>query len=891
MSVDWQRAGDPLRSVRRTRRAIRAEVDAELAFHLEMRRAELERRGLRGALVDDEVMRKFGNLKETRANCIASDERKETRMRRRDYLDELRQDLKMGVRQLGRRPMFAAIAVLTLAIGIGANTAIFSIADHVLLRPLPYEGAEQVVTVWETDARTGADKLELSPGDWYELQARTTLFESWGLGEPYGVDLTSSMPPEPLDVWLVTLDWFETIGVKPIIGRTFTPEETVSGGPPTVILTHGLWQTRFGGDPQIVGQRLELDGNGATVIGVLPPRIDFPAKTDLFAAKVIGEDEIGDHRSNYMRGVARLRPGVSIEQAQSELNTIAGQLSQEFAASNASTGVRAIGLEQHILGDIRPALFILLGAVGFVLLIACANVAGLLLARNSERERELAVRSALGAGRSRLIRQMLTESMVLGVTGGLLGLAIAWASVRAFALVSPPELPRADAVSLDGRVIAFGLAITVFTVLLVGLLPALRAARPQLGIMLRSGGRSVSGSRERQHLRRVLVTGEVALALVLVIGAGLLGRSFLALVSNDLGFATENRAMIQTFLWDRNPTGAQREQRVAEITEKLGALPGVVQVAVGTAPPFHPSRIDPATSIIRMDQPAPLPGQENRGIAHIVSPEYFPVMDMRVVNGRNFTASDRFDAPRVAILNETAARLAFGDESPIGKRITTSAMAAPVEREVVGVVEDTRPIGFDSDPQAEVYIPYSQSGTGSVTFIVHTQTDAGAMMPLLRERFWEVDPEQSIYHSATVEQLVGTTLVTRRFQLGLLGAFSVIALGLATIGIYGLISFSTQQRTNEIGVRMALGAQPPQIVRMIVSEGVTLAAPGIVIGVVAALMLTRFLASMLYGVDAHDPMTFAQLSVAVLLVAAIAAYLPARRAVSRDPLKALRSEQ
>lgn len=544
--------------------------------------------------------------------------------------------------------------------------------------------------------------------------------------------------------------------------------------------------------------------------------------------------------------------------------------------------------EEQVLGDVRPALLVLLVAVGFVLLIACANVASLLLARAAERE--LAVRAALGAGRTRLVRQLITESLALAVLGGVLGIALAYAGVKALVAISPPNLPRLDAIAVDGRILLFALGITGLTALLFGLAPALRASRPDLLTPLRAAGRVLSGAVERLSLRRVLVAGEIALALVLLIGAGLLVRSFVALLDEDLGFAAENRATFQAFLWDLNPQPEQRLQRAQAITEALANTPGVEGVGITTALPFHPSQIDAMSSLWVEGRPVPATGEEQRVYTLIANPEYFQVMGIPVVAGRPFVAADRAGATGVALINQALARRFFPDEDPVGKRVRFGVMGQPRDWEIVGVVGDVRPRTLDGEPRPEVFVPLEQTANGSLTFVIQTRDPVADLVPALRQRFWTAAPNQAIYYEATLEDLIAHTLVERRFHLVVLGAFSVVALVLATIGVYGLIAYSMSLRTGEISVRMAMGTEAGEIIAMVVRDGLKLALPGIVIGAAGALLLTRFMRTMLYQVTPTNPVVYGELVALVLLVAMAASFIPARRAASIDPASALREE-
>jgi putative ABC transport system permease protein len=887
MSADFNR---PLRHVRRGRSQIRSEVDEELQFHLEERVAQLRAAGMNPGAARVEALRQFGDVRQTREVCVHSDERRELSAERRRYLDELSQDVRHGLRQMRRRWAVTVLGAVTLGVGVGAATSIFSATDHVLLRPLPYADADRVLTLWETDEREGTRNIEVSPTNYLDWQRRQTTFAVMGLAEPFSFDIELDGRPQAVPSWNITYGYFEALGVQPIMGRLFRPEEYVRSATPPVLISEGFWRQRMGGDPQVVGKTLRLDRSVATIVGVLPSDVKYPEATALWGPKVFRDDELlNDRVSTYMRAVGRLKPGVTVARAQEDLNRIARELATEYPNTNRQTGINAIPLEEQLFGPVRAGLVILLGAVGFVLLIACANVASLLLTAGAERGRELAVRASLGASRRRLLHQMGMESVMLALVGGAVGLLVARLGISALIRLSPPDLPRVETMSLDGRVLGFSLAVTLLTALLFGLAPALRFSRPDLLATLRASGRSLTSGRERNRLRAVLVIGEVSLALVLLIGAGLLMRSFVTLLNNDLGFATENRVSLQAFLWDLNPTPEQISQKVAALEQALRATPGVIEVSTVSSLPFHPHAIDAQTRLSIDDRPVPpleLPSVHTT----IITPNYFRTMGIALQAGRIFNEHDRADAARVVIINDALARRYFPDQNPIGKRITVGAMSRPASREIVGVVAGVRPRAFDSDTRPEIFVPHAQNVTGSLTFVVHTSRSGSEMLPVLRDRFWQVDPRQSIYWVATLDDLVGTTLVERRFHLVLLAAFSAIALILATIGVYGLVSFSTQQRTNEIGVRMALGAERRQIVGMIVKQGLRLAAPGVLLGVIGALLLTRFLQGMLYGITPTDPLTFVQIALLMLAVAGVAAYLPALRAVRGSPIRNILTE-
>lgn len=805
-------------------------------------------------------------------------------------MEALLRDFRYAARNLARNPGFSAVAVLTLALGVGATTAIFSTVDHVVLRPLAYTDAERVVTLWETDRATGETHSEVSPGNFIEWGQRIGGFEAMGLAEPSGVELSvSGRSPEAYPSWAVTQGFFDALGVRPLLGGGFMPEHFAPGGPAAVMISHDLWQRRFGEDPGIVGRTLEVDGSAAVVAGVLPPWLEYPSPKDFWTAKRYRDDEKGDRTGSYMHAVARLAQGVTVAEAQAAATAAAAALAREFPHTNGDTGIRLVPLEEEVVGEARPSMLVLLAGAGLLLLIACANVAHLVLARATRRQHELAVRATLGAGRWRLARQLLAECLLLAVLGGTAGIVLAAAGVAAIAALSPPELPRIAAASLDGRVLAFAAATTLVTLTLFGLAPALRMSRA--GARLAAAGtRTHSTGRSVGRFRGGLVVAETAFAAILLIGAGLLARSFGELVSQDLGFAVEGRTTIQAFIWDRNPTAEQRIQRVAEFDAAFESLAGVESAAVASGVPFHPTTLEHRMQLAIPGQPIPRDVAPEISVM-MVSPDYFATMGIPLLQGSVFESRQDVNAPAHVVINETLARRFFQDVNPVGREMAVSSKGGePTALFVSGVVGDVRPSSFASQPRPEVYLPYSRTGTGSITFVVRTGGDVGAMMPALRDRFWQVDPGQSIYHEATVEQLVSDTLVLRRFQLLLNGAFAALALALVAVGVFGVISFASTRRVNEIGVRMALGARAGQVLGLVIRQGGFLALLGVGLGLLAALGLSRYLGSLLYGVSPTDPLTFAAVAALLAGVAVLASFLPARRATRIEPVAALRSE-
>jgi putative ABC transport system permease protein len=868
---------------RRTRGELRAEVDEEIRTHLELRAAALERRGYSPAAARAEAERLFGDRAAVAEHCLASDVRRLERVRRREWLSDIAQDVVLGARQLRRRPGFAALAVVTLAVAIGVNAAVYALADHVLVRPLPYDAPGEVVTILEVDERSPGDPLDVSPGNYLDWRDRARSFAALGLAEAFAVDVSrDGTQPEAVATWRVTDDYFAALGVRPLLGRTFEPGDHAPNAAPVAVISAAFWQSGFGGDPGVIGATVEMDGAQTTLIGVLPPSVEYPAPRAAWTPKHFTEAERADRRSAHMHAVARLAPGVTVERAQAELDVIAAQLAAQHAATNRGRRALLVPLDERVLGEARPPVLALVFGVAFLLLIACANLVSLLVARGLERSGELAVRGALGAGRWRLVRQLATESLLLSVVAGAFGAVLAWVGVGALVALAPPGLPRIAAVGLDGRVLLFLCAVTALASVLFGLLPALRLSRPDLMVTLRA--RSLRPREER--LRRVLLTAQVALCVVLLVSAGLMARSFERLLATDLGFDAHGRATIQLFLWDRNPTEADRLHAVESLLAAFRRLPGVSDAGMTSALAFHPHEIT-ARSALRVEGRVVDEADAPRVVTRVVSPGLLDVMGTPLRAGRAFDAGDHAGSPPVAIVNETLARRHFPGEDPVGRRVTVGVFGAPRTWEIVGVAGDVRASAFDAEPQPELFVPFAQRPLGYATFVVRTGGDPGALLPLLRDAVWSVDAGQSIYHLATLPDLVAATVAARRFHLTVAGALSAIAVAL---GLYGVLSLWANQRRREFGVRIALGARGADIARDVMRFGVRIALPGIVLGLAAAALVTRFITHLLYGVAPLDRATFLAVGAAILIVAALAAALPARRSVRADPLASIRAE-
>jgi putative ABC transport system permease protein len=728
----------------------------------------------------------------------------------------------------------------------------------------------------------------VSPANFLDWREQARSFQGVAAAEQWGFTLTDSGEPEAMRGWVVTKGFFEILGTNALIGRTLLPEE-YEQEKPVVVISHGLWQRRFGGDAQIIGRQLTLNREPTTVVGVMPPEFDYPhpPNRELWAPRHARPNDPQTRGGSLFKVIGRLRDDISVEQAQQEMNGIAAHLSQQHPQTNSEVGAVVLPLREQLVGQVRWALYILFGAVGLVLLIACANVASLLLVRATERQREFAVRAALGASAGRLVRQLLTESLLLSLTGGLLGILVSKGLIQVIVAMSPGNLPLTE-IRLNPIVLVFAVAVSIVTALLFGLAPAIQASRANLQDVLRGGGRSETGGRGRQRIRQTLVISEIALALIVLVGAGLLVRSFVALVHTDPGFTPDKGLALEVQLGSLSVT--ERNVFVDRVLEKLSAVPGVQSVAVTSALPFHDNQVALPSPIKIGDRPAGPAGTEPIALMIKVSEGYFRALDVPLLQGRLFKQTDRGNAPTVILVNETMARRLWPGDTPLGRTISFTAAGQNLTAEIIGVVGAVRPTGFDSDPRAEFYLHYPQSPAGLVTVFVRTAGDPAPLLPTVKAEIREINRNQAFLSVHTIAQLVDKTTAQRRFNLLWLGAFAVLALILATVGLYGLISFSTAQRTKEIGVRMALGAQRSDVLRMVMREGIGLALIGVSLGLLGVTAAGKLMNSLLFGVSATDPLTFAGAALLLTLVGLLACYVPARRATKVDPLVALRHE-
>ncbi len=804
------------------------------------------------------------------------------------------QDLRYGFRMLWKSPAFMVVAVLALTLGIGANTAIFSVVNSLLLRPLPYDDPGQLVQVWETNVKRGASDIPASFPNFADWRDQNQVFEQAAAYADWNFNLTGVGEPERISSAVVSPTFFTLLGIKPILGRVFLPEEDQPGLDQVVVIGQRLWRRRFSSDPNIIGRVLNLGDKSFTVVGVIPQGAQSPLQSDdtEIWAPVSHGFALKIRAGHYLSVVARLRPGVTIQQAQANMDAIAGNLAARYPDSNTNFGVKLVPLHEQIVGNFRPSLLLLLGAVVLILLISSANVANMLLARATARQKEIAIRTALGAGRWRLVRQLLTESVLLALIGGTLGILIALWGVDLLAAFGPPDLPRIREVSIDNRVLGFTFAVSLLTGLVFGLVPALQASRPNLNESLKESGRGSTGGAGRQRVRSLLVVTEVALSLILLVGAGLLIKSFLRLQSVSPGFDSKNVLTMQLNL--SGPNYSNNEGRMItfhdQLLDRLKTLPGVESASTRTFVPLDADSFALLSFLVE-GHPAN-PADRSTAYYNTVSPEYFQTMRIPLVKGRQFGERDVKKSAAVAIVNETLARRYFPNEDPLGKRITLNDRD-PKEEDwatIVGVVGDTKPLRLDAEPTAEMYMPFDQRPENFMSLMIRARSDPASLASAIRNEVLALDKDQPVYSIRTMDRMLAESVAGPRFRTLLLALFAAVGLILAAVGIYGVISYAVTQRTHEIGVRMALGAQRGDVIKLVVSQGMILASIGVAIGLLGAFAVTRVMTGLLFGVAATDAPTFMAVSFLLTGVALVACYIPARRATRVDPMVALRYE-
>jgi putative ABC transport system permease protein len=862
------------------RDAVLHDIEEELRAHIEMETEANQEQGMAPEQARISAVRSFGNVGSIKDLAYE--------VRGGGLMETFWQDLRYSGRMLLKNRSFTIIAILTLGLGIGANTAIFSIVNAVLLRPFPYQAPEHLVMIGESVARGSVSCPNFA--DWKDDRKAFESTSAVRANENF--NLTGAGEPERLQGRLVSAEFLSTLGVKPFIGRDFLAEEDRQGATPAVILSYGFWSRRFGNDQNIIGKQVTLNNQSFTVIGVTPADFEYGLAADVTVPIGLQSERFKTRGADPgISVVARLKPNVSLRQAESELNVIYARLEQDYPQSN--TGRRAVltPLHEAFIGDVRQPLLILLGAVGLVLLIACANVANLLLVRASTRRREISVRVALGASRSRIIRQLLTESILLSIIGGLLGIMLAYWGTGFIAYQLPDGIPRLDKSGVDGSVLVFTVLVSILTGLLFGLAPAVQASRLNLTESLKEGDRGSSGNRQR--LRAGLVIGEVALTLTLLVGAGLLVQSFRRVLQVDPGFNAQNLLTMQVSV--NNPDGPQIANFFEQLQENIRQLPGVEAVAVSNGLPLgvanHP------TFFIE-GQPRPENGNAPSGIRYTVSPDYFQAMGIEVLRGRVFNAQDKPETPLVVIVDEALVQQYFPNEDSIGKRISQSASGVP-SYEIIGVVRHVEHDNLDGPAirTPQFYTAFNQTPLDKlpmqvrrINLLTRTSVEPSSLIASVRGEIVSLNRDQAIFNVRTMSEIVGQSVAPRRFSMLLLTIFAVVALALASIGIYGMLSYAVAQRTREIGLRMTLGAQRGNVLRLVISAGMKLALAGVALGLVASLILTRTIKNLLFGISANDPLTFIAIAMLLVFVALLACWIPARRATKVDPMVALRYE-
>jgi len=799
---------------------------------------------------------------------------------------------------LVKHKAFTSIAVITLALGIGANTAIFSVVNELLLRPLPYRDAERVVTVWEVTPE-GRHQNTTSRTNFRAWREQNSSFENIAAFTDQRLNLTGTGEPEELSVQFATPELFKILGVEPLLGRTFLADDDKAESPPVAVLSYGLWQRRFGGQTSVIGQPITLNDVAFTVIGVMPPSFQFHIKqrsgtgrpAELWSILPMPVSGAANQRGRFLGAVARLKDGMSVEQATADLRTIHARLSDESPQFNKNYTAEVLPLREQFFGNVRRPLWLMLGAVGFVLLIACANVANLLLSLATSREKEIALRAALGARRTRIVRQLLTESLLLALLGSVLGLGFAWLGIKALVAISPRDLVSLQTVGLNLTVLAWTLGVSLLTGIIFGMAPALHISRLNLNDSLKDGGKSESGQASgSRRLRNALVVSEIALAVVLLASAGLLIRSFVRLQQVDRGFNTDN---VLTMVI-RLPAARYREDPqivnfFSQALERVRQLPTVRSAGMVNFLPLY-GGLGSNTGFKILGQPEPPPGQGPSTDVRVVDAGYFPTMGIPLLRGRTFTDNELREAKHVLLINEALARQHFPNQDPIGQRLDVMMFEKPTPAEVIGVVGNVRYDSLVDEAPPAVYFPHPDLAYEFMTLVVRTDGDPTAIAPAVQREIRSLDPNQPVSDLRTMNQVMSEWVARSRFNTLLLGLFAGLATLLSAVGIFGVMNYSVSLRTRELGLRLAVGAQPRQVLMLVLKQGLALTIVGVVLGLAAAFALTRLLSGLLFGVAAVDVTTFASISLLLVIVSLLACYLPARRAMRIDPLSALRYE-
>jgi len=863
-------------------------MDAELKFHIEAYAEDLVRSGLPRQEAMRRARLEFGGIERAKEECREA--------RGVTFFESLAQDLRYGLRMLRKSPGFTAVAVLPLALGIGANTAIFSVVYAVVLKPLPYANSEQLFNVFEVQPQQGVRGTGWSYANFAELREQNSVFSEMTGSQHHQLTLTGRDEPSVVNTSVVTAELFSAFGEKPLAGRVFFSDDGKPGAPPVVILSENLWRGSFGADPSLIGSSINLDKRSYTVIGIMPSAFRFPQLTEseqlwipLVQDPLFGSwmERRGGH---WLQVTGRLKPGVSVTQAQTELDGIGARLAKTFPAENNGWAIRMVPLQEMIVENAKTPLLVLLGAVGLVLLIACANIANLLLTRATSRAREIAVRTALGAGRARIVRQLLSETAVLGLLGGVTGIALAYWGVQGLSSLLPSSLPRVNAIRVDNLVMGFALLLSAIVSCAFGLAPALFAANSDLQSSLREGGGRSGESRKRRRARSFLAAGEIALAMVLLVAAGLLLRSFSKLTSVSPGFDVRHIVKADISLPQFQYSTPQQWTAFSdELLARIQAEPGLQDSAVAVPRPIADGCVNLAFDIVGTP---PLSAGASRTASYVsVSPDYFRVMGIPLLSGRFFDRRDILSSPRVTLISKTMARLYFPNQDPLGKQLIFGfPPGSGAIREIVGIVGDVRDVSLGEDPGPMMYVPYAQAPFWGANVVVKSTLSPSSVAAAIRQEVQKMDKDLPVTDVETMPDIMETSLAQPRFRTFLLGVFAAMALVLAATGIFGVISYSVSCRTNEIGIRVALGASRSSILSMVLRESLVLTFAGMALGVPCALAASQLLGHLLFNVSANDPATLAAVACTLAAVATLAGYIPARRAMRVDPMVALRYE-
>jgi putative ABC transport system permease protein len=869
------------------REAVIDDIDREMRSHVELQVEANIRAGMSPAEAREKALRSFGNVSKTRDDAYD--------VKGGGLFETLGQDIRFGVRMLTKHKAFTSVAVVTLALGIGANTAIFSVVNELLLRPLPFRDADRIVMLWEVTPE-GRHQNTTSRANYRSWREQSSSFQHMAAFSDQRFNLTGVGEPEELSIQFATADFFKVLGVDAMLGRAFVPEDDKPESPAIAVLSYGLWQRRFGGQSNVIGQPINLNGEKFTIVGVMPRNFQFHIQhrsgtgrpAELWTILPI---EGGNQIGRFLSVVARLKDGVSVDQAAAELRTIEARLSDESPEYNKNYSAEALPLREQFFGNVRRPLWLMLGAVGFVLLIACANVANLLLSLATSREKEIALRAALGARRVRIVRQLLTESLLLALFGSVLGLAFAWVGIKALVAISPRDLVSLQSVGLNLSVLLWTLGVSLLTGLIFGLAPALHISRLNLNDSLKDGGKSESGHASgSRRLRSALVVAEIALAVVLLASAGLLIRSFIRLQQVDRGFSTDNILTMVVRLPDAGyHEDAQVVRFFVQAMERVRTLPSVRSAGIINFLPLY-GGLGSATGFKIEGRPEPPPGQGPSTDVRVVDAGYFQTMGIPLLRGRNFSDAEMKEPKHVLLINEALARKYFADENPLGKHLDVAMFDKPTPAEIIGVVGNVRYDSLIDESPPAVYFPHPDLAYSFMTLVVRTDNDPAAIAPAVQREIRALDPNQPVSDVRTMDQVMSEWVARSRFNTLLLGLFAGLATLLSAVGIFGVMNYSVALRTRELGLRLAIGAQPRQVLLLVLKQGLLLTVFGVVVGLGAAFALTRLLSGLLFGVEAVDVTTFTAISLLLIIVSLLACYLPARRAMRIDPLQALRYE-